>query len=125
MVDAGNLEARLLLGALLFGIWGGLRYSDLQRCDPAEIQCLEGFVYAWIWKSKSNGCGFPVAVACCGFTGQDWTAAWLRALQDWRATLPAGASPDFLVPAMSGGAMAYSSMPACCDGALWLSWKCR
>ena len=112
MSTTEDLQTRLLLGALLFAIWGGLRFSDVQRCAPGEMQCCDGVLYAWVWRSKSSRSGFPVAVACGGFTGSAWTDVWLQALSSWQQSLPAGASPDFLVPARTGGSMAYSSMLA-------------
>ena len=112
----------LSLGGLLFAIWSGLRFSDLQRCNPAELHLHEGVLYGWVWRSKTSRSGFPVATIACGFTNQNWAGKWLGCLQEWLKTLPAGSAPDFLVPGLSGGSMAYSSLVAlmrCCASAAW------
>ena len=99
-----TLEDSWLLGGLLFMAWAGLRFSDMQRLDLASINCADGFIAGWCWRTKSSKRGMPWAFLICGISGNHWGKKWFATLDSMRKSSP---QQDFLL-AVNDKPMSYT-----------------
>ena len=113
-------EDRWFLGALLVAVWGGLRWSDLQRVDLASLVLWDNAVCGWCWRTKSSKKGMPFALVRCGLKSADWGLHVFNYIVTVRASSPL---QDFWL-AYNGHPMSYSmALPQfrrvlCCYAAL-------
>ena len=89
-----TLEDSWLLGGLLLMAWAGLRFSDMQRLDLASINCTDGFIAGWCWRTKSSKRGMPWACLICGISGDHWGKKWFATLDSMQKSSP---QQDFLL----------------------------
>ena len=54
-----SAEDAWLLGAILLMVWGGLRWSDVQRLQFSSLVIDDKSIRGWCWRTKSSKHGMP------------------------------------------------------------------
>lgn len=103
-----NGDDKILLCAILFMVWGSLRWSDIQRLDLQSISCDASSVRQWCWRTKSSARGMPWGILRSGCAASKWGDILFSVIQNLRERQPA---KDFLV-AWRGKPMPYAMMLA-------------
>ena len=102
---------KLAIGAFSASLWGGLRWSEIQRCAPSSLT-IDGHLLRGIaWRSKVAKSGQPFGCWTFGATlrppDRGWAHHWLRALHGWCAEVRSRAGPAVVV---------YCLVPVARDG---------
>ena len=63
-----SAEDAWLLGAILLMVWGGLRWSDVQRLQFSSLVIDDKSIRGWCWCTKSSKHGMPFGIQTCGVT---------------------------------------------------------
>ena len=107
-IDACHSGDAILIGCVLLMVWGGLRWSDVQRLKLASLVLDAESLRAWTWRSKTSVSGFPFGVLLSGATNNNWGTRLGKILLQIRADQP---QRDFVM-ASSGKPMGYAVMLA-------------
>ena len=98
----------MIIGCILMMVWGGLRWSDVQRLKFSSLVQDKDSIRAWTWRSKTSACGFPFGVLACGATRAAWGVRFGQVLSRLQSEQP---DRDFLV-ASGGKPLEYAGMLA-------------
>ena len=82
-------EDRWFLGAILAMIWGGLRWSDIQRLDFSCFNMTNEAILGACWRTKSSKSGMVFAFLRIGLTSQDWASMLFHDIEQRRKMFPA------------------------------------
>ena len=64
------LWERLVFGAFLLMVWGGLRWEMIQRCSPGSLVLDANVLRGRAWRSKTNKDGVPFGLWTFGLTAR-------------------------------------------------------
>ena len=104
-LECGNEDA-WLLGCMLLMIWGGLRWSDVQRLQLATLTIDKSSLRARCWRTKTCPSGLTFGVLFCGVTQRNWGSIFAQQLDQLRSRYPLR---DFLL-GRQGVPLPYASM---------------
>ena len=71
-IDTCHSGDAILIGCVLLMVWGGLRWSDVQRLKLSSLVLEAESLRAWTWRSKTSVSGFPFGVLLSGATNNNW-----------------------------------------------------
>ena len=102
----------IVLDSYLIMIWGGLRWSCLQRTSPSSLVLDNHALRGVTWRSKAPRLSQPFGLWTFGLTThpseRGWGACWLQCVAEWVRGLCCQAAPnvmvDYLLSAMHEGA---------------------
>ena len=57
----------IIIGAFLFLLWSGFRWSDMQRTAPSTLQWSGNELRGLAWRTKTSSAGCPFGFVACGF----------------------------------------------------------
>lgn len=90
----------IIIGAFLFLLWSGFRWSDMQRTAPSTLQWSGTELRGLAWRTKTSSAGCPFGFISCGFLSHgtfSWTLRFLQTLDQMLASENLD-SIDFLIP---------------------------
>ena len=88
-----SAEDAWLLGAILLMVWGGLRWSDVQRLPFSSLVIDDKSIRGWCWRTKSSKHGMPFGIQTCGVTPAMWGQRYGVMLAECTKAMP---ERDFL-----------------------------
>lgn len=128
LMSSCSLVETVVLGSILTCVWGGLRFTDAQRCGFNSF-CYDGqSLRASCWRTKTSSRGQPFGVQAHGFLslgGFNWMEKWLITLDElWdavRSTNLGMDTPDFLFPSMDPEGISSPWVPMTyAEGLAWI-----
>ena len=90
----------IILGAFLFQVWTGLRWSDMQRITPSQLVFDYKDIRGIAWRTKTTTKGQAFGCLASGFmslSSHTWMLIFFRALDDVFAT-HVNSQLDFIIP---------------------------
>ena len=105
-IESCDPDDQWLIGCILLMVWGGLRWSDVQRLQFSSLLLDEGSLRGWCWRTKASSRGMCFGVLVAGVTGGDWGLKFGKLLLESKQKQPAR---DFLM-ATAGRPMSFTSM---------------
>ena len=103
-----SAEDAWLLGAILLMVWGGLRWSDVQRLQFSSLAVDDQSIRGWCWRTKSSKHGMPFGSQTCGVTPARWGQQYGVMLVECKNAMP---ERDFLL-SRQGMPLGYAMMLA-------------
>ena len=103
-----SAEDAWLLGAILLMVWGGLRWSDVQRLQFSSLAVDDQSIGGWCWRTKSSKHGMPFGIQTCGVTPARWGQQYGAMLVECKNAMP---ERDFLL-SRQGMPLGYAMMLA-------------
>ena len=108
----------LIIGGFLVCLWGGVRWSEVQRCSPSSLVLDGHVVRAIAWRTKVAKSCQPFGFWTFGASGrpphQGWAHRWINSLNDWIQTVRTSdpeITIDYLIPSVVKGNLVCRPMP--------------
>ena len=109
----------LVIGGFLVCLWGGVRWSEVQRCSPSSLVIDGHAIRGVAWRTKVAKSGQPFGFWSLGASGRPpnmgWAHRWILSLNSWIQTVRSSSDPnlviDYLTPAVKNGDCICRPMP--------------
>ena len=106
-----TVALRIVIGAMLLGVWASLRWADFQWLSIDSLEFSDGILRGLAHRTKTTKRGMPIGIDALGFLGTGpnhcWVQSWLQlvrqAIVDTKGRNPEF-NVDFVIPALDGAA---------------------